>query len=77
MAGLAMRATPVPVELRWSDGRSIRVGPVGPSNNLVIVDGDPMELALVAYGRQRVARVSYSGNDAAVAKLIGAQLGVA
>jgi uncharacterized protein (TIGR03085 family) len=77
MAGLAMRATPVPVELRWTDGRSIRVGPVGPSNNLVIVNGEPMELALVAYGRQRVARVSYSGNDAAIAKLIGAQLGVA
>jgi hypothetical protein len=36
-----------------------------------------MELALVAYGRQPVAQVSYSGDDAAIAKLTKAHLGVA
>jgi len=74
MAGLAMRGTPVPVELRWMEGRSIRVGH---GNHPVVVTGDPMELALVAYGRQPVAHVTYSGDDAAVAKLTKAHLGVA
>jgi uncharacterized protein (TIGR03085 family) len=74
MARLAMRTTPVPVELRWTEGRTI---PVGRGKNLVTVTGEPMELALVAYGRQPVARVSYAGDEASIAKLTGAHLGVA
>jgi len=69
-----MRGTPVPVELRWVEGRSIRVGH---GNHPVVVTGEPMELALFAYGRQPVAHVTYSGNDEAGAKLTKAHLGVA
>jgi uncharacterized protein (TIGR03085 family) len=73
MVPFTMRGAPVPVELRWTDSAVIRLGRGKP----VIVTGDPMELALVAYGRQPVARVHYAGDPASIAKLTGAHLGVA
>jgi len=42
----------------------------------VRVVGSPVELLLVAYGRERVAEVSYEGEDDAVAALRGASLGL-
>ena len=41
---------------------------------VVTVVGDPVELALFQSGRQRVARVDLSGDDAAVARLLAASL---
>ncbi len=41
---------------------------------VVTVVGDPVELALFQSGRQRVARVELTGDDAAVARLTGADL---
>ena len=39
------------------------------------VVGDPVELALFTSGRQRVARVDLAGDDAAISRLVTAQLG--
>jgi uncharacterized protein (TIGR03085 family) len=41
----------------------------------VTVVGDPVELALFTSGRQRAARVDLSGDDAAISRLLGADLG--
>lgn len=42
----------------------------------VTVVGDPVELALFTAGRQRAARVDLSGDDAAVSRLVSADLGL-
>lgn len=42
----------------------------------VTVVGDPIELALFTSGRQRAARVDLSGDDAAISRLVGADLGL-
>ena len=42
----------------------------------VTVVGDPVELALFTSGRQRAARVDLSGDDAAVSRLVSADLGL-
>jgi uncharacterized protein (TIGR03085 family) len=42
----------------------------------VTVVGDPVELALFTSGRQRVARVDLTGDDAAIARLRNAPLGL-
>jgi uncharacterized protein (TIGR03085 family) len=41
----------------------------------VTVVGDPVELALFTSGRQRAARVDLTGDDAAVSRLLSADLG--
>jgi uncharacterized protein (TIGR03085 family) len=41
---------------------------------VVTIVGDPVELALFQTGRQRVARVDLSGDDAAVARLLATSL---
>lgn len=41
----------------------------------VTVVGDPVELALFTAGRQRAARVDLTGDDAAVPRLLSADLG--
>lgn len=41
----------------------------------VTVVGDPVELALFTSGRQRVARVDVTGDDAAVSRLLASRLG--
>jgi hypothetical protein len=40
----------------------------------VVVSGDPVELTLVAFGRQRVATVDYSGDETSVAQLVSAAI---
>ena len=42
---------------------------------MVTVVGDPVELALFTSGRQRAARVDLAGDDAAISRLVGADLG--
>jgi uncharacterized protein (TIGR03085 family) len=71
-AHATMKDAPVPVELRW-EAHSIRVGR---GSDRAVVTGDPLELALFAYGRQPVAVVEYSGDPVAVAAIRGAKLGV-
>jgi hypothetical protein len=41
---------------------------------VVTVGGEPVELALVAFGRQRVAQVDYDGSAADVATVSGAKI---
>jgi uncharacterized protein (TIGR03085 family) len=59
-ARMTMRSVPVPVRLTWPDHASATIGRGEPR---VTVSGDPVELALVAFGRQRVAKVDYEGTD--------------
>jgi uncharacterized protein (TIGR03085 family) len=42
----------------------------------VTVTGDPIELALFAFNRRSAARVDIRGDDAAIARLAAAQLGI-
>lgn len=72
-AHVTMRGASVPVELRWND-QSIKVGR---GSRRAVIIGDPMELALFAYGRQPVAVVEYAGDAAAVAAVKGDRLGIA
>jgi uncharacterized protein (TIGR03085 family) len=71
-ARFTMRSSPVSVQFRTPDGASFRAGDGG---RAVVVTGRPVELALVAFGRQRVAEVDYSGPEEAIAALVEAKLG--
>ena len=70
--GLARRAdVGVTVERTDVPGRAVlRAGPE------VVVRGLPSELALFAYGRQRVAQVELRGDEGDVAALAGSDLGL-
>ena len=72
-AKVSLRRAPGPVELRTPDGRAIRVGRGEPA---VTVTGRPVELALVAFGRGRVAEVDYGGDVADVEKFRATSIGV-
>ncbi|MCU1658978.1 MAG: hypothetical protein JWO57_3634 [Pseudonocardiales bacterium] len=69
-APLTMRAVPVGVLLAWPGHSHIRTGRA----RVVTVSGDPIELALVAFGRQRVAQVDYDGSPEDVAAVAGARI---
>jgi uncharacterized protein (TIGR03085 family) len=63
----------VPVRIEWEDhGADLRGGDGDP----VVVSGVPSELALMLYGRERVAQVTYDGPDAAIGLLRGTNLGI-
>ena len=68
----SMRSAPLPVRLVCGSD-SIMVGRDGPR---VTVTGDPVELALFAFGRQRVAVVGYEGTDADVTTIRDAHIAV-
>jgi uncharacterized protein (TIGR03085 family) len=76
----AVRLTARPAFRRAADGvRLHRAGTdsvvTAKGGKLVVtVVGDPVELALFMSGRQRAARVDLTGDDAAVARLAGADL---
>ena len=72
-ARLTLRAMPVPVRLVWPDHGEVSVGR---GDAAVTVTGPPEELALVAFGRQQVARVEYDGPDEAVRRVRGADIAV-
>jgi uncharacterized protein (TIGR03085 family) len=71
-ARAAYRKAPDGVRLRRAGTDSETTGKGGAL--VVTVVGDPVELALFQTGRQRVARVDLSGDDAAVARLLAASL---
>lgn len=60
---VAYRGSPVGVELRASDGRSVTVKKAG--QRQVVVKGSPAELLLLAFGRDAV-QVEYEGEPADV-----------
>jgi uncharacterized protein (TIGR03085 family) len=73
-ARLTLRQVPQSVRLIWpSHGEVVtRKG----SSRVVTVTGDPVELALVTMGRQRVAQVSYDGPPHEVAEFSGARIAI-
>jgi uncharacterized protein (TIGR03085 family) len=72
-ARLTMRAAPVPVRLVWPEHGSVSVGR---GEAAVTVTGAPVELALVAFGRQSASRAEFTGPDDAVARVRSAELRV-
>jgi uncharacterized protein (TIGR03085 family) len=75
-AGMTLRAVPVGVELRWPSHGSIRSRRAKHGPPIVTVTGDPVELALLAFGRQSVARVDYEGSAADIAVVQGATIAI-
>jgi uncharacterized protein (TIGR03085 family) len=71
-ARLTLRGVPGAVRLEWPSHGSVSVG----RGAVVTVSGAPEELALFAFGRQRVARVVYDGPAEAVERLRGATIAV-
>ncbi|GMA39429.1 TIGR03085 family metal-binding protein [Mobilicoccus caccae] len=72
---LLFRRAPVGVVLHAAGhGRHSAKGPT--KQGTVVIEGAPSELVLVAFGRGRVADVTYQGTDAAVEALKGAEFGV-
>jgi uncharacterized protein (TIGR03085 family) len=72
-ARMTMRSVPIPVRLTWPGHDEAAVGRGGPR---VTVTGDPVELAMLAFGRQRVARVEFQGNDDDIAIVRDATISV-
>jgi uncharacterized protein (TIGR03085 family) len=72
-ARLMGRRSPVGLVLRRPDGQTVVARKGVP---VVTVTGDPAELLLFAYGRQRVARVELAGDAEAVARAKSARLGI-
>jgi uncharacterized protein (TIGR03085 family) len=72
-ARIAGRKSPVGMVLRRPNGQTVVARKGAP---VVTVTGEPGELVLFAYGRQRVAQVETEGDPDAVAKLRMARLGI-
>jgi uncharacterized protein (TIGR03085 family) len=73
-AALTMRQVPQSVRLVWpSHGEVVTRRKAA---HQVTVTGDPVELALIAFGRQRVAKVAYDGPADEVAALSGARIAI-
>jgi uncharacterized protein (TIGR03085 family) len=75
LGGAYFRRVPAGVVLRTPDGRSQqprRASELG----TVVLEGEPSELVLVAFGRRRAADIEVSGSDEAVAALWGSRLGL-
>lgn len=72
-ARLTLRIMPVPVRLEWPGHGGVTVGR---GHAQVTVTGAPAELALVAFGRQQVARVDYDGPADSVRKVRGADIAI-
>ncbi|GAA4189761.1 TIGR03085 family metal-binding protein [Microbispora amethystogenes] len=68
-----MRGAPVGVVLRRPDGARTAGRMAEPA---VVVTGEPAELLLFAFGRQEHARVTFQGDDQAVARLRQARFGL-
>jgi uncharacterized protein (TIGR03085 family) len=72
-ARLTMRSLPVPVELVWPSHGSVSIGR---GLSRVTVTGDPVELAMLAFGRQRVAKVDYEGAPDDIASVRAANIAI-
>jgi uncharacterized protein (TIGR03085 family) len=68
-ASLTLRAVPVGAELVWPAHGTVVTRRAKHGYPTVTVTGEPVELALVAFGRQRAARVDYDGAPGAVEQL--------
>lgn len=75
-ASATLHGLPVGVELVWPSHGSLRTRRARRDGVAVTVTGDPVELALVAFGRQRAAVVDYSGGAADVMAVRGATIAV-
>jgi uncharacterized protein (TIGR03085 family) len=75
-APLTMASVPVGVELRWPSHGTITTRRARHGYPVVAITGDPVELALVAFGRQRVATVALDGEPEDVAALSGARIAI-
>ncbi len=73
MARILGRRSPIGLVLRAPDGRTAVAHKGAP---VVTVTGEPAELVMFAFGRQDVAKVEAEGDDADVAKVRAARLGV-
>lgn len=73
VARMLGRRCPVGLVLRRPNGQTVVAHKGSP---VVTVTGEPSELAVFAFGRQRAAEVGTEGDDDAVAKAYGAKLGV-
>ncbi|MDT0379977.1 TIGR03085 family metal-binding protein [Streptomyces sp. DSM 42041] len=73
VARLSGRRSPVGLVLRRPNGQTVVAHKGTP---VVTVSGEPAELLLFAYGRQRVARVETEGDKDAVARVLEAELGL-
>jgi uncharacterized protein (TIGR03085 family) len=75
LAQVTLRAVPVGVELQWPSHGSIRTRSARRSSGAAVrVVGDPVEVALFAFGRLAVAGVAYEGDDADIAAVQGADI---
>jgi uncharacterized protein (TIGR03085 family) len=73
---LTMRKVPIGVRFRWPGHGEFETVRARRHGAAVTVIGEPVELALLAFGRQAVAQVEYEGSDDAVARLRGARAGI-
>jgi uncharacterized protein (TIGR03085 family) len=72
-ARMTLRSLAVPTQLTWPSHGSLTVGHGAVR---VTVCGDPVELALLAFGRQRVAHLDYDGAADDVAVVHDAKISV-
>jgi uncharacterized protein (TIGR03085 family) len=75
-APMTMRAVPVGVRLVAPSFGATSTRRVKSGGPVVTVTAEPLELALLAFGRQRVAQVHYDGAPADIARLTGTRIGV-
>jgi hypothetical protein len=72
MARMTMSKTPAHVSLRTPDGKTLATLGKGPT---VVVTGDPGELLMFISGREE-AKLTFSGDDDAVAAVRGGERGL-
>jgi len=75
-APLMMRRLPIGVRLVAPGFGSTGTRSARRGGRIVTVTGDPLELALVSLGRQRVAQVDYDGDEDDVRAVVEARLGI-
>ena len=76
---LTLRKVATGLELVWPSHGRFRTGPArrgGGGGPTVTVTGEPVELALFAFGRIEVAQVDYDGAPEQVAMVRGAEIGI-
>ena len=73
---LTMRKAPVGLALRSPAHGELRTPTARRHGVAVTVTGEPVELALFAFGRQAVAKVDYEGTPEDVAAARGARMGI-
>jgi uncharacterized protein (TIGR03085 family) len=72
-AKMTMRSVSIPVRLVAAEHGAADIGRGAPR---VTVTGDPVELTMLAFGRQRVAQVHYDGSAADIAALRDGRIAV-